>query len=200
MTQIADQDRRRFISKLKSILGASVAIGVMSSAGISSALAFERSLTEPSRDYKLFNAQEMATLSSVVQTIIPKTDTPGAADVDCHGFIDHQLVAVHTQDEQRRIKDLLVHIESVAQQKYQAGFNILLPEQQVECLTNIELGKWSNKDLVNSFKFLKSLNTFGYFTSEIGATQVLNYQAVPGGYKIITMTDKTTNHGLLAFY
>lgn len=33
------------------------------------------------------------------------------------------------------------------------------------------------------FKQFKALVTFGYYTSEIGASQELAYLAIPGGYK-----------------
>ena len=51
-------------------------------------------------------------------------------------------------------------------------------------LNQIEQGGASFKRKYReSFKQLKSLICFGYYTSKVGASQELRYLAVPGGYK-----------------
>ncbi|MDU0353713.1 hypothetical protein RS130_07055 [Paraglaciecola aquimarina] len=48
---------------------------------------------------------------------------------------------------------------------------------------------------------LKALIVFGYFTSEVGATQALNYQAVPGGFKgSIPCDENTKSWGSIDYY
>ncbi len=201
MDQIIDKDKRRFISNLKSIMGASVAIGLINTVGLNSALAFERITHASISKGKLFTYEEMVVLASVVQTIIPKTDTAGAADVNCHGFIDHQLSVVHTKAEQEAIKRVIAAIEQRSNEHFKITFSALSPQKKITCLTNIETGKWADQKLISEFKVLKSLNAFGYFTSEIGATQVLDYQAIPGGYRgSVKVTGNVKNPGLLAFY
>ena len=69
MDQIIDKDKRRFISNLKSIMGAGVAIGLINAVGLNSALAFERITHAPISKGKLFTYEEMVVLASVVQTI-----------------------------------------------------------------------------------------------------------------------------------
>ena len=52
-----------------------------------------------------------------------------------------------------------------------------------------------------AFKALKSLLVFGFFTTEVGATQALNYQAVPGGFKgSVSYSSLKKSWGSLAYY
>ena len=197
MDQEQNQSRREFITKLGAIMGIG-ALSTISPLAVNNAFAYKRSLTTVKRAGKLFSEHQMKVLASVCQAIIPKTDTPGAGDLDCHGFIDHQLLAVHSKQEQQEVVSVVDVIDSSSQSKFNKSFIDISSEQQAEILISIE-----QQGSVNSqrFKQLKSLNAFGYFTSDVGATQVLNYQPVPGGYVAsIPMTENTKNYGSLAYY
>lgn len=194
-----EKARREFLKQLGGILGLSASASILSMASLNSALAFTRSKEIVAG--KLLSIAQMQTLAHVCQTIIPKTDTPGAADLDCHGFIDHQLVAIYGQDKQKEAQKLIDAIDDIASRRFKTAFSQLNGTQQQVCLENIENGKWSNRELIQAFKELKYLNAFGYFTSKVGATQVLTYQPVPGAYiPSIPVTANTTNYGSLAFY
>ena len=41
----------------------------------------------------------------------------------------------------------------------------------------------SEEALPHYFTMMKQLTLFGFFTSEVGATEVLRYEAVPGSYE-----------------
>lgn len=197
MGQEQNQSRREFITKLGAIMGVG-ALSTISPLAVNSAFAYERSATKVISAGKLFSEHQMKVLASVCQTIIPKTDTPGAADLDCHGFIDHQLLAVHPKDDQQNAVAVIDDIDAASQAKYKKSFFNVSSEQQTELLVALEKEGSENS---GRFKQIKYLNAFGYFTSDIGATQVLNYQPVPGGYVgSIPMTENTKNYGSLAYY
>ncbi|WP_394173585.1 gluconate 2-dehydrogenase subunit 3 family protein [Thalassotalea litorea] len=196
-----EQERRRFIANLTRILGSGAALITINATHVSAALAYQRSLNSSLRAGALLNLEQMQILHDVCQTIIPKTDTPGAADLDCHGFIDHQLSVVHTAAQQRAVIAVLRSIHTISNAQFKLSFTGLNDTQKQQCLENIERGKWGDTKLIENFKFLKSLTAFGYFTSEIGATKVLNYQPVPGGYRgSIPFTNETRNYGSHARY
>jgi hypothetical protein len=74
-------------------------------------------------------------------------------------------------------------------------------KQQQQLLVNIESDGVSTDIEKGQFRFLKALIVFGYFTSEVGATQALNYQAVPGGFiGSIPANSDTKSWGSLAYY
>ena len=193
--------RRQFLSTLAKVLGAGASASVLSVSGLNAALAYERASNSVTQETKVFSKQQLQTLASICETIIPKTDTPSAAELDCHGFIDNQLNAVHSLKEQQAAIELVGTIDQTAKDKLGQPFVLLPPEKQQQCLIAIEKGKWSNKATIKAFKQLKYLNAFGYFTSEVGATQVLTYMPVPGGYSgSIPVTEHTKNYGSLAFF
>jgi len=201
MKQLSFQSRRDFLQTLTKALGTSVFASTLSLTTLNVALAYQRQQFYKLEDGKLFSRAQLETLGHICQTIIPTTDTPGAGEIDCHGFIDHQLFAVHSKAHQMQALALIDTIDAVSITHLKKPFALLIKTQQTSCLINIETGKWANSDTVFQFKQLKYLNAFGYFTSEVGATQVLNYQPVPGGYTpSVPVTAQTTNHGALSFY
>ena len=75
-------------------------------------------------------------------------------------------------------------INQAAQKYFSTLFIKLSDEQQFQLLTELDLGeKRFDQTQRKSFKALKQFICFGYYTSEVGATQELRYDPVPGGFK-----------------
>ena len=194
-------DKRKFLSVVGRLIGVGVASSVVTMTGLNTALAYERRFEGEIKAGLLFNEQQMQVLAQVCQVILPKTDSPGGADLDCHGFIDHQLKAVFGRKEQVAAIALIDEIERLSIEHFASSFSQLSAEEQTSLLVDFELGKWTNSQQVREFKQLKQLTVFGYFTTKVGATQVLNYQPIPGGFKgSIPCTEETKNYGSLGFY
>jgi len=88
-----------------------------------------------------------------------------------------------------------------ANNEFGKTFPLLQPQQQQQLLTKIEIDDKSSDIQKEQFSFLKALIVFGYFTSEVGATQALNYQAVPGSFiGSIPANSDTKSWGSLAYY
>lgn len=132
----------------------------------------------------LFTRDQLETLRHICMQTIPATDTPGAADVNCHQFIDRQLKIVFTELDQQSSMILLDKIRSVSDLYGAAVFERLHPDKQLLLLEDLEASKgpFVASDVV-VFKLLKGLIVFGYYTSEQGATKELNYLATPDGFK-----------------
>lgn len=192
-------DRRTFLRKLSQAVGYTAAATIVAGSNLSTALAYTPKPDNALRDGVLFNKSEMQSLLAVANTILPRTDTPSAGDLDCHGFVDNQLATCHSKQEQMQAMEILAIIEKQAKAKHGDSFKSIAEAKQVELLSAIE--KNNSDEQRNKFKALKSLIIFGYFTSEVGASQVLSYQAVPGGYKgSIKITKDTKTWGSLDFY
>ena len=156
-------DRRAFLR------GASVLLGSASLGQVLTAFA------AGAREIRFFSAAEFATVRTLVDVILPATDSPAASAADTHYFIDLALPACATQAAQKTFRDGLAALG--------ADYAKLTPAEQVAKL-KARAEKDMERDYEQSFfKILKDYTLTGYFLSEIGATQALAYIRVPGGYQ-----------------
>ena len=177
-----DEDNRRlFMKKMVALFGATTAAAVMSgcSKPVTKQLAAEGSTTEKGN---LLSEHEMTVLYSLCETILPKTDTPSAVEVGCHEFVPHQLQHCHSKQQQDDCIQILNTVDIHANTQFGKSFALLQPQQQQQLLVTLESDNVSTDVEKGQFRFLKALIVFGYFTSEVGVTKVLNYQPVPGGF------------------
>lgn len=133
---------------------------------------------------KFFNPDQLQMAGEIADLIIPTTETPGALAVNVHGFMDTYLAECVSKDDQKKFLDGLKKINSVAEDKFHKTFLACSHKQHIQLLTALEKNDLgftaADKDFFRQFK---SLTLFGYYTSEVGATQELAYLAVPGGYQ-----------------
>lgn len=175
-----DSSRRDAIKQLALMCGLA-----LSASSLSALAASVSPPTDMNRSTKtLFDKNQLALVRELGEIIIPTTDTPGAIAAGVHDFINHYLVYCASKEEQTNLLTTLSHIDESAQAQAKKPFLLLSKEQQTELLTNMEQAKNGfNQNDRDGFKKLKALVLFGYYTSEIGATQELAYLAIPGGYK-----------------
>lgn len=146
---------------------------------------------KPTVDWKpVFLSQDQAVLvSEVAEIIIPKTDTPGAKETGVPAFIDLMLKDVYSKEDQDRYLQGLKDFDEAAKKEYGDPFIELSPEQQTAFVKKVHdeaiaEEKSDKKPEKRPFILMtKELTMLGFFTSEAGATKVLQYEAVPGSYK-----------------
>jgi hypothetical protein len=141
-----------------------------------------------------FPAERKNLVSEIAEIIIPKTDTPGAKDAKVGEFIELMLKDCYPERDQSSFNKGLEELEK-------KDFLKATPEEQSKILTEMEAatkaemekageekkkyteaGKEYSDAGVPFFRLMKELTLLGYFTSEPGATQALEYVAVPGRY------------------
>lgn len=145
---------------------------------------------KPSIDWKpVFLSENHGVLvSQVAEIIIPKTDTPGAKDVGVPGFIDQVVNECYSKEDQDKFVSSLKAFDDEAKKEYGDSFADLDAEKQSAFVKKLhdaavntdDTGTGMSRPFILS---LKELTMLGYFTSEVGATQVLQYLPVPGAYK-----------------
>ena len=193
--------RRTFLRQLSSVVGTTAAYTLLAGDSLTVALAYPIQKDSASKNGLLFTQENMQMLATISDIILPQTDTPSGSELDCHGFVDHQLLHCHNKQQQVNSVNLLAKINTSCQAQYQQHFNQLPLAQQTRTIENIEGLHGFNQQDKNHFQLIKSLVVFGFFTSEIGATQVLNYQAIPGGFiGSLPVNEKTKTWGSLGFY
>lgn len=176
-------DRREALRKTALLMGAAVSAGAF--AGIMQGCKATPELTyTPS----FFTEDQARVMSALAETIIPKTDTPGAIEAGVPGFIDKILKDCYKKEDQDRFITGLAEFDAACAKTHSDSFINLDAEKQ------LEFAKAQNEAAINVtkedpsaprpfFLMAKELTLLGFFTSEPGATQVLQYVAVPGAYK-----------------
>lgn len=176
-------DRREALRRTALIMG-----GAVSAPAIMGIL--KGCAPKPTIDWKpVFLTEDQGILvSKVAEIIIPKTDTPGAIDTGVPGFIDVMLKDVYNTEDQDFYLNGLKAFDEQAKAEYGDPFIELTAEQQTAFVTKVhaaavEEAKASDPAPKRPFILMtKELTMLGFFTSEPGATQVLQYVAVPGSY------------------
>lgn len=136
-----------------------------------------------------FTPADIAYMDEIAETILPATKTPGAKAAkvgeymavmvkDCYDENDQKIFlnGLDKLDEESKKKNKKSFIESSAQERHD-----LLVAIDKEARAYAKSKK--KEDPSHYFSMVKRLTLDGYFTSEIGAKQALNYVAVPGKYE-----------------
>lgn len=121
--------------------------------------------------------EQTALLAEIAEVIIPTTNTPGAKAAGVEAFIIRVLRDCNPLAEQESFYAGLAKIDAAGRQAHGKAFAELAPEQK-----NALVRTTAEKDKV-FFKRLREFVVTGYFISEIGATQALEYLPIPGRFE-----------------
>ncbi|MFT4857249.1 MAG: hypothetical protein ACI8YP_001602 [Algoriphagus sp.] len=132
-------------------------------------------------------------ISSFVDTILPKTETPGALDVKTDIFLDLVYAKTYGPEAQEKVKGDIDQFNADCKTKFGKVFAELSAEDKVACLKDQEAntitfnrGVWGTvvgeQKPVGFYRQLKSQVLWGYFSSEEIGKNVLNYDPIPGEY------------------
>lgn len=143
-------------------------------------------------DFKLLT-QKKKTIAELAETIIPRTDTPGAKDAKVEEFILGTLEFCCDQKTQNIFYIGLLDLEKYASNTYNREFINCSKVEKINILQHFEdkavyhtavLNKINDKLLGKPFIVkLKELTIDGYCTSQLGATQGLAYDFIPSTFQ-----------------
>lgn len=135
---------------------------------------------------QVFDGDQLDLLGALVERIIPATETPGAREAGVPIFIDKMLHDWVDPEDRVRFVDGLNAIDGATSEAYGVAFREATAEQQQEFLTRLDQeAVQARRDGIEPLPFfatLKEWTVVGYYTSEIGATLELQWQATPGYY------------------
>jgi len=131
-----------------------------------------------------FSPEDLAFLDEIGETIIPTTDTPGAKAAGIGQFMVFMVKDTYDEDQQKGFIDGLNQLSKDFKAEKGSDFMEASPEDRLAFLNGMQdkfkaSGETKEPIIIN---MLRDLTVLGYFTSEIGATQALNYVEVPGRY------------------
>lgn len=114
---------------------------------------------------------QLQTAADLAEVILPATDTPGAKDAKVERFIDQMVDEFYPPAERDLIIDSLEEVN-------RSDFTNLNFEEQTEFISQF-IRQDEHRDF---FLLFKQTTLMGFFTSEVGVTQVLQYDPIPGEF------------------
>lgn len=141
-----------------------------------------------------FTNEEADFVTAYVDTLLPRTDTPGGLDVGVDVFIDKvmALTSVGPQTDSP-LRTGIRDFDDAAREGHGAAFAKLDLQRRGELFAAAEERSprynprvWGTvvgeEPPIDFYRSLKSMTLWGYLTSETIGTEILNYDPVPGGY------------------
>ena len=182
--------RRELIQKTSLALGYTLSgpalMGLMGGCELKHSLSFTPSF---------FTAEQAILISDLAEIILPRTKTPGAKDVGVPAFIDAFINEVYSEDAKNKLIEGLNKFNEGTREKYFRLFTECTSDSQIlyvkelhhDAFKNagtVSEGWWaSNKGDMPFILKIKELTLLGFFSSEAGATQVLQYNPAPGPFQ-----------------
>ncbi len=151
----------------------------LSAASISSILSSGCKQTDTIAAETFLDIDTIDLLAEICETILPKTTTPGAKDAGVHLFLDYAVKHNLTPEDQTMFKAGIVTIKDLVKNKFKKSFVDLSADERNEAFAEV----LNIKGDKNIGEVLIGLTKNAFFTSEVGAKQVLKYKAVPGPYR-----------------
>jgi hypothetical protein len=154
----------------------------------------------PASSYSLgtLTPHQNDTVVAMIDQILPATDTPGAKAARVNEFIDVILTEWATEDERKNFLSGLADVDKQSNSLFAKDFAAASAEQQLALLRSMDeaasIARSVRKDRPpfwepegrdtqlqgDFFSVFKNMTVHGYYTSEIGFTQELKLQIIPG--------------------
>lgn len=172
-------DRREAIKRTALLIGGTVfapnILGVM-----------QGCTAQPGVDWDpvLFTNDQARLVTSLADVIIPADEYPSASEAGVPAFIESMINEVYTDEQQKKFLEGLDAFAENTRLELETEYYEASNEQRFDIAYNenqnaLDIGR--DEDMPFFMRF-KELTILGYFTSEIGATQVLRYEEIPGMY------------------
>jgi len=132
-------------------------------------------------------------ISEICETLIPKTDTPGAKDLNLPEFVLKMLDETLPKSDQKNIILGLKDFKAFVLKKSGKSYTDLEPKEKEAILLELETKRnkpaAAEKPIPESplslfYSAIKSQTLFAYTTSQYFMTKVNIYELVPGRYKV----------------
>jgi hypothetical protein len=187
-------DRRKLLKMIMAATG----LAMIGGEGFAYELKSQVSLSDT-----IFNQDDLLLFNEIAEIILPRTDTPGAKDANVGLMALILANDCYTAAQRDTFTNGLRAVDKHSQDKYGKAFLLLSPKQKTEFVQELDIQAkaFNTKQGINwysaqpyersakdaqvqphYFTLLKQLTIFSFFTSEIGATKVLRFEAIPGKY------------------
>jgi gluconate 2-dehydrogenase gamma chain len=173
-------NRREWLKSMSAL-----AVGVIAGPSLLAVFDAHAASQKPDAKPQFFNPAQYSLIGSVSDIVIPRTDTPGAVDAGVPLFIDQMFKAVYSKDDQKRYLTAMAAFDKAGGKPF-----LQLDEAQRKALVTrlhkeaLAVPKGGTLSPAADFVLMsKKLTMLGFFLSQPGCTQVLQYAPVPGAWK-----------------
>jgi hypothetical protein len=133
------------------------------------------------------SADQEKLIGDMAETIIPKTNTPGAKDLNLHLFVLKMLDDCYKKPDQQAFMIGITQFTDAVKKKYDNSFAGLSVKQREEMLLSIEKDKDPKSintptELKTFYGIVKGQTVNGYTNSQYFMTKQVIYELVPGRY------------------
>jgi hypothetical protein len=166
-------NRREALQRVALLLGGAISTPVLQAV---------LSGCRPSAQYtpRTLKPAQFDVVTSIADSIIPATETPGAKGVGVPEFIDLILTDCYSPKDRDRFLTGLAAFEEQFQQKLGKTFLQANPKEQTEILNELDreavAARRSGASELPFFGMMKELTLIGYYTSAVGANDELQFQ------------------------
>jgi hypothetical protein len=129
------------------------------------------------------NLDQQTLITDMAETIIPKTNTPGATDLNLYGFIMKMLDDCTKKEDRQTFLKGMEEFSTIPLKLFKKDFGSCTKQEKEEVLKSFD--KKDNaysKDLLSFYNTVKQLTVFGYTESKYFMTNEVVYELIPGRY------------------
>ncbi len=140
-----------------------------------------------------FTGEDISFFDEVAETILPKTNTPGAIEAEVGKFMASFSTDCYDEMHIEILKDGINELNEASEKMYNQSFmratslqkqNLLIViDAEAKNYAEVNQGQSNKDDPPHYFTLMKQLVLLGFFTSKAGVTQVLRYVPLPGKYE-----------------
>jgi len=129
---------------------------------------------------RVLDAHQDRTVTMLAELIIPRTDTPGAIDVQVNRYIDTMLAGYPVSRREEFVQGL-AWLDGHCLNVHGAPFADLKPDDQVAMLRKLSAAGASAElgPGVRFFRSIKGMASTGYYTSKVGLEEELGWGKNP---------------------
>ena len=144
---------------------------------------FEKKEASTSGIFTLTEDQDKL-VAEMAETIIPKTNIPGAKELKVEEFINVMVTDCFDKETQDKFSKGLASVNDFAEKRFSKSFIESTPEQRIELFQDISDKKEGiPAEAIEFFPLIKGLTIHSYMTSQYILTEVNPWLLVPGPSK-----------------
>ncbi len=165
-------DRRTAIRNLAIVIGGAALLPACTS-------------QHPTVKFKHFDIDfdQQTLVTDIAETIIPKTNTPGATDLNLYAFVMLMVDDCTKKADQQAFLKGMDEFNSVPKKLFGKSFSECSKKEKEAVLLSFEKkGNGYSADLLAFYNTVKNYTLFGYTNSKYFMTKEVVYELVPGRY------------------
>jgi hypothetical protein len=187
MSQDQLANYRKFMHRRQLLLAAGACIPVLVFVGCGDKLGKVSRAQIFREDGMFFDAAALSIVDTLSEFMIPGTDTPGARSVDAAGFADGMMAGWARDDTRANVAATLQWLDTEARSTLGRPFLALAADDKFSLAETLDAGAFVADVLpisvARGYLSIKRAIYTGYYLSEVGATQELQYDHVPGVFR-----------------